>query len=252
MRRRNPDAPTVLKYLLIGVAAYFTTKKLFPKVAEVAQTAERRVETLIGYDIPYIGLNDNTIVQIPHAERFANEPMADREYAITRLGGVVVDPTLYPLTVAGFQAYLKDSSVNTEWASARELTTPNHPNIAAKYGYTVFLPPHVWWPKGAALALMQNRMREHLGKPIVIYNWWRPTEYNTDPVVGGAPRGDHPDADAVDLGFKSHADKNKALEIPQSLYSSEPELALTIGTYSSPSLHIGIQSDKGRRKYYNA
>lgn len=236
-----------LKYLIAGAATFLIARRLF---APTAERIERKIEKVVGVDIPFLGLDDTDLVTIPHPERFQNEPLADRAYAITRLGGRVVDPTKYPYSVRGFEAYLADSGVNTVWSSARELTTPNHPDIAARYGYTVFLPPQVWWPKGAALALMQNRMREHLGKPIPIYNWWRPTEYNV--VVGGAPRGDHPDADALDLGFASHADKDKAAEIPRGLYNSEPILALTIGTYTSPSLHIGIQSRNGRRTYHNA
>ena len=236
-----------LKYLLVGAATFLIARRIF---APTFDRVEHALEEIVDTDIPYVGLDDADIVKLPHPEIFQYEPMADRTYAITRLGGRVVDPTKYPYSVKGFEAYLADSGVNTTWASARELTTPNHRDIAARFGYTVFLPPHVWWPKGAALALMQNRMREHLGKPIPINNWWRPKEYNA--VVGGAPRGDHPDGDALDLSFNTQADSSRALEIPKSLYYTEPILALTIGTYTSPSLHIGIQSKNGRRTYQNA
>jgi hypothetical protein len=156
----------------------------------------------------------------------------------------------YPYTLAGFQQFLDASGVNRTWSSAWELAKPNHPEIAKKYGYTLFLPQQVWWPKAAALALLQNRLRELVGEPVVINNWWRPKGYNEDAGVGGAPNGDHPDGDALDLNFRSAASKWKACEYVYNLQQSEPSLKISLGIYGSGGvLHTGIQSDKGRRSW---
>jgi hypothetical protein len=181
---------------------------------------------------------------------FANEPMADRSYAIRRLGGKVVDPRSYPYTLDGFQAYLDAVGVNRQWSSARELTQPNHPSIAAKYGYRIFLPPQVWWQKGAAVALMQNRLRELVGGPIRIRNWWRPKGYNEDAVVGGAPTGDHPDGDGADFDFQSEGAKWKGCKYAFDMLNSEPRMGISLGIYSGPlSLHFGVNSRGGRRTW---
>jgi hypothetical protein len=182
--------------------------------------------------------------------RFQTEPVADRSYAIRTLGGVVVNPMQYPYTLEGFQAFLDASGVNRQWASARELTRPNHPEIASKYGYTLFLPARQWWPKGAALALLQNKLRSLVGEPIVIANWWRPKGYNEDPAIDGAPRGDHPDGDALDLVFRSQKSKWLACDWAFKLQQREPALALSLGVYNNGlTLHAGLQSANGLRTW---
>lgn len=180
--------------------------------------------------------------------RFKTEPMADRSYAIKRFGGKVVDASKYPYTLDGFQKFLDDSGVNRQWASAFELAKVNKPDVGARFGYTLFLPPQVWWPKAAALALMQNRIREKVGAPVVINNWWRPAGYNE--AVGGKTRGDHPDGDALDLNFRNPGEKWVGAKYVYDVMQSEPSLAVSLGIYSSETvLHTGLQSDKGKRTW---
>src|SRR5689334_11372900 len=71
--------------------------------------------------------------------------------AIALFGGHLPDLSRYAATVAGFSDYLRDAGVRA--VSAAELTTPHHPDIAARLGFQSFLPPKEWWPRGAALAL---------------------------------------------------------------------------------------------------
>jgi hypothetical protein len=183
----------------------------------------------------------------------ATSSQLDNAWAVERLGGKPVDPRGYPETVEGFQSFLDAVGVNRQWSSAVELTRPNHPNIAATFGYTIFLPKREKWLKGAALALAQNRLRELVGTPIRINNWWRPAGYNE--AVGGKTKGDHPDADALDLNFSSAADQKKAHDwVLANWYTAEPRLAISLGDYPSSRtvMHIGIQSRNGRRKWSNA
>lgn len=177
----------------------------------------------------------------------------ENAWAVERLGGKPVDPRNYPQTVAGFQSFLDAVGVNRAWSSVVELTRPNHPDIAASYGFSVFLPKKDKWLKGAALALAQNKLRQLVGAPIVINNWWRPPGYNE--AVGGRTGGDHPDADALDLNFQTVAQHNAAHDwILANWYNAEPRLAISLGKYpeSRTVMHLGIQSRNGRRTWSNA
>ena len=255
-RKRNGfDQTSIVLYALAGVAMFFVARKFMAGASTVggllnpAGTVQRDGVNYVSEeavrDIPF----DAAVIAAKNP-RFATESMADRAYAITRLGGKVVDPMAYPYTLAGFQQYLDASGVNRQFSSAWEMAKPNHPEIAKKYGYTLFLPYRIWWPKGAALALLQNRLRELVGEAIVINNWWRPKGYNEDPGVGGAPNGDHPDGDALDLNFRSAAAKWKACEYMYNLQQSEPTLKVSIGIYGSGGvLHTGLQSAKGKRSW---
>ena len=194
----------------------------------------------------------------PDPELIGTNPLAtpselETAWAVERLGGKPVDPRGYPQTVEGFQQFLDAVGVNRQWSSAYEMTRPNHPKIAATFGFSTFLPVKEKWLKGAALALAQNKLRQVVNAPIVINNWWRPPGYNE--AVGGKARGDHPDADAFDLNFKTGADHRIAHDwVMANWYTAEPRLAISLGAYpSSPTvMHLGIQSRNGRRKWSNA
>ena len=107
--------------------------------------------------------------------------------SIREFGGNRVNPMAYSDTTAGFQSYLTDCGVKT--VSARELILPNHPDIAARLGFHDFLPPRSWWPRGAALALLTQRIEFKTNSLVRVRNWWRPTAYNSDPAVGGQKPG---------------------------------------------------------------
>jgi hypothetical protein len=257
MRRRthnpNPSSTDYLWIALAAVGAFFVVRR----VMQGRQTAggllgpgEKKdgVTVYTEADLPQVDFNPQSVLS--RNPRFASERMADRAYAIQKFGGRVVDPSTYPYTLAGFQAFLDASGVNRQWSSARELAKMNKPAIGAKYGYTLFLPPQVWWPKAAALALLQNRLREMLGEPVVINNWWRPKGYNEDAGVGGAPKGDHPDGDALDLNLRSEGSKWRAVDYLYKLQQAEPALAVSLGVYSSAgTIHAGLQSANGKRTW---
>jgi hypothetical protein len=235
-----------LTYLLVGAAALFIVKRLTSR--NTPEGGDSDLSYASAEEVEKIPFSPDAIYKLN--PRFATEPKADRAYAIRKLGGKVVNPINYPYTLAGFQSFLSDSGVNRTWSSAYELAKANHPSIAAKYGYTLFLPPQVWWPKGAALGLLQNRLRELVGEGIVINNWWRPKGYNEDPGVGGAPKGDHPDGDALDLNFKSEASRWRGCKYVYDLMQSEPNLGISLGVYASAgTLHVGIQSAQGSRTW---
>ena len=97
---------------------------------------------------------------------------------------------------------------------------------------------------------MQNRLRELVGGPIRIRNWWRPKGYNEDAVVGGAPTGDHPDGDGADFDFQSEGAKWKGCKYAFDMLNSEPRMGISLGIYSGPlSLHFGVNSRGGRRTW---
>jgi hypothetical protein len=169
--------------------------------------------------------------------------------AIQELGGSVADPQRYPQTLAGFQAYLSASGVKALTAS--ELTRPNHPQIAARLGFTHFLPPRNWWPRGASLALLVQKIGTQAQGQIQVRNWWRPAAYNSNPVVGGAKNGDHPSANAFDIDYSSVNDRLRAESFLRALDRRCPWLGLSMGL-GAQTTHVGIVSPRGHREWHYA
>jgi len=166
---------------------------------------------------------------------------------ILLFGGSVVDPMTHNETIAAFGEYLDQSGVRH--FTARELCFPHRIEIAHKLGIYTFLPERLWWPRGAALALLADKIRDHLGEPVRCRNWYRPPEYNA--VVGGAKRSDHLTAHAFDLDYRSGSARTKAADLLDELDRDYPWLALSIGT-GAAFHHVGIMSPMGRRRWaYN-
>lgn len=179
-------------------------------------------------------------------------PATDRvsaglERAIRHFDGHVVDPARYPHTQDGFQRYLTDSGVKA--FSAVELTRPHHPDVARQFGYTNFLPSQAWWPRGAALALLAEKLRAEAGTPVTVRNWWRPAEYNRHPRVGGARSSDHLTAHSLDLDYPTAAAQRRAEKYLLALDEKEPWLALSLGL-GARTTHIGLQSPAGHRTWF--
>lgn len=169
--------------------------------------------------------------------------------SIQALGGTATDPGAFPETVGGFQQYLSASGVRA--VTAAELTRPNHPDIAARLGFAVFLPPKSWWPRGAALAMLAQRIRETAGGPVWIRNWWRPAAYNADPGVGGAKQGDHPTANALDLDYGTAGSRMQAELFLRRLAQQNPWMQLSFG-FGAQTTHVGLASPRGHREWHYA
>jgi hypothetical protein len=167
--------------------------------------------------------------------------------AISTLRGNPVDPGAFPLSVDGFSRYLR--AVGVRSVSAADLTTPNHPGIAARLGFSAFLPDRQWWPRGAALALIAQKVRDITGERVHVRNWWRPQSYNLDPAVGGAPNGDHPTANAIDLDFLTRGARVRAESWLRSLDRANSWLGMSLGL-GDRTAHIGIGSPRGRREWH--
>ena len=169
--------------------------------------------------------------------------------AIALFGGRVVTASGFANTVEGFGQYL--TAVGVRRIGAAELTRPNHPDVAERLGFHEFLPPREWWARGAALALMTERLERATGERIYIRNWWRPAAYNRDPRVAGAKNGDHPTANAFDLDFSSASARAKAERTLRAMEAHAPWLNLSLGL-GAHTAHVGIGSSKGRREWHYA
>jgi hypothetical protein len=169
--------------------------------------------------------------------------------AIEQFGGQTVDPTQFPNDLNGFQQYLNASGVRS--VDAHELTYPNHPDVAAKYGFAYFLPPQAWWPRGAALALLAQQLEHRVGETVSVRNWWRPPVYNRDPKVGGAEKGDHIGGFGMDLDYNSSQARRRAEQWLRGLANSQPWLRLSLGL-GDRTTHIGMLSPRGSREWHYA
>ena len=184
---------------------------------------------------------------IPLARALRDPGPFDR--AIEQFGGRIVDPVQFPNNVQGFQNYLASSGVRA--FDAGELTRPNHPVIAAKLGFSSFLPPQAWWPRGAALALLAQKIENLVGEPVEVRNWWRPQAYNRHPKVGGAERGDHLEGFALDLDYGTSEARRRAERWLRSLVATDGWLQLSLGL-GDRTTHIGILSPRGHREWHYA
>ena len=169
--------------------------------------------------------------------------------SIIELGGQLVKPHGFPETASGFQAFLSASGVKS--LTGRELIMPNHPDVAARFGFVHFLPPRSWWPRGASLALLVQHISARTGGPIHVRNWWRPPAYNSDPAVGGARNGDHPTANAFDVDYSSVGDRIHAEKTLRALGRRCPWMGLSLGL-GAQTTHIGIGSPRGHREWHYA
>jgi hypothetical protein len=194
-----------------------------------------------------------TLVVLGGSLCFAATPSPEKSetYArsIQQLGGTVANPSAFPETIAGFQQYLLASGVRV--LSAVEMTHPNHPEIAARLGFSNFLPAREWWPRGASLALLTQSMQAATQVTARLRNWWRPAAYNQDPAVGGAKGGDHPTANAFDLDFNSVADRMKAESFFRGVQQRFSWMNLSFG-FGAQTTHIGLGSPRGHREWHYA
>jgi len=164
--------------------------------------------------------------------------------AITTFGGSIVNPANYPVTPAGFQQYLDDSGV--QHFSATEMLTPHKPTVAGALGYDTFLPPHAWWKRGAALALVADELRRLVGEPVKMRNWWRPAAYNER--VDGAATSDHVTAHGVDLDYRSADSRRRAEARLRELFDTEEDLQFSLGL-GNQTTHVGILSPGRKRDW---
>lgn len=181
----------------------------------------------------------------------------DHAFLIRHFGGNPVNAYSFVDDETGFQEYL--DAVGVTYFDATEIVTPNNPEAAAACGYMILLPGQDEWEKIGALALFADRLRALVGEPVWMRNWWRPDCYNT--AVGGAPGGDHPDADAVDLDFLSASSRAIAQAHLCSEYwqqdivdtadiapdaDVDPRLNMSVGL-GGATIHLGVLSRNGRR-----
>lgn len=169
--------------------------------------------------------------------------MFDR--AIGHFNRLALDASFFDHDLDGFQNYLTSSGIR--YFSAREMTTPNHPAKARAAGYDTFLPERGWWLRGAALAALADVLRELVGEPVRMRNWWRPAAYNK--AVGGKPGSDHVTAHGVDLDYKSQASRRKAEARLREYHDEAPWLEMSLGL-GARTTHVGIGSPRGSREWH--
>ncbi len=211
--------------------------------------------------------NDNKAAGVCIPEEFDEDhPDGDElvseithEFLIDHLGGDPVDPFDFGPDLDSFQLYL--NAVGVQHVSAEEIVKPHNAGAAAGCGLSILLPGRDHWKKIGALALFTDELRDLVGEPVHLRNWWRPPCYNS--AVGGAAGGDHPPGDAVDLDFLSPTSRAMAQKHLCETYwqqdilkpseiapgsNVDPRLNMSVGL-GGVSIHLGVLSEKGRRKW---
>lgn len=174
------------------------------------------------------------------------EPRTDYERITQHFGKRVVRAAPYPETKQGFQQFLDATGIR--YTKAEELTRPNHPDIAARHGYTDFTPPKDLWERSAALAAIFDHVRSMVGAPITIRNAWRPAPYNAD--VGGSSGSDHIGNQAFDLDFGSAQEGRIAICEFLRIQREYPWMEMSLGVSDRHDMvHFGVLSEPGRRSW---
>jgi hypothetical protein len=199
--------------------------------------------------LPYALFGSVALLSAPNLSTLPPQPVDLFSRAVVQLDGIPVSPLSFPATNEGFDEYLKACGVSA--ISAVSLTTPNHPRIASRLGYSHFLPERKWWPRGAALALLAQQLQTVAAEPVAVRNWWRPPKYNSHPAVAGAKYGDHPTANAVDLDYQTVAGRMRAERWLRALDKNAPWLELSLGL-GPRTIHVGMGSPRGRREWHYA
>lgn len=168
------------------------------------------------------------------------------ERAIRHFGGKVVNTAYYTESVTGFEQYLRASGVRL--LTAEQMTRPHHPEVASALGYRNFLPRREWWPRGAALALLAEKIQRVTGEPLTLRNWWRPEAYNRDWRIEGAKKSDHLTAHSIDLDYPSAESRLRAERWLHTLSKEQRWLELSLGL-GPRTTHIGIHSPHGGREW---
>lgn len=185
----------------------------------------------------------------------------DHAFLIDHFGGdATVSAFDFVADIDGLQLYL--DAVGVQHVTAPDLVEPYNEAAAEMCGFDLLLPDQGEWEKAAALSLFTDVLTELVGEPIFMRNWWRPDCYNE--AVGGAPGGDHPDADAVDLDFASPTQRAVAQQFLCDTYwnadivtpdqilpgsNLDPRLNLSVGL-GGVTIHLGVLSGGGRRFWY--
>lgn len=108
-------------------------------------------------------------------------------------------------------------------------------------GAPLAIPPRPYWDRMVrTLRDVAEPLRVELGRPITIYNGYRPPDYNA--AVGGKPGSRHQWAEAIDMYPASGgatARRELAL-LAANLYRSGAVPSMGLGVYgtSSPSVHV--------------
>jgi hypothetical protein len=160
---------------------------------------------------------------------------------------------------ADFRWYISD--IGVRHFHPDELLIPEHPRhsrqkqiekIMARLGYKYLLPKPFMWPRLACVLLFADVLRGIAEKPIRIKYAWRPHDFNE--AIAGARQSDHIEGNALDLVFVSKQNLAKVKHIfLDPLYTSHAGdfLQLSIGEYGTRTLHVGLFSSKGKRRWNN-
>lgn len=154
-------------------------------------------------------------------------------------------------TLYEFGKYLAENKVG-KYFHLNELVTPNHKPIAKDLGYDVFVPPWIVWPQAVGLLFIADAIRDAIGNPVTLRNYWRPNTYNrrvssspTNP-NGSGINSDHPNGCSFDLDFASEVDREIASWMLLGMHRTNRLLEMSIGL-GGRSIHVGILSPKRSR-----
>lgn len=117
-------------------------------------------------------------------------------------------------------------------------------------GPSYAVPPRSYWPRMITTLQLVQRIRDDWGRPISVYNGYRPEDYNK--AVGGAKGSRHQWFEAVDL--LPQGDRDDFAQLVATYYVREGSAQnMGFGVYGKPGRVTGVHVDThGKRKWGEA
>ncbi len=258
--------------LLVEEDGKYQDKEVSPKpVEEIEDHYDPATKLDLSFSTP-----DNLPEDFINYGDTCEQAQGEREFnyyatKIEDLGGNSVNPYIndtYSDDIIGFDKYLDDSGI--KHFSAKEVAESGRASILKKCKMKNLLPPKGCWVRSAVLLLMAEKIRSHIGRPILVTSHYRNKCYNKglyEALDKKEVNSDHLLARSIDLSVNdSRIGKIEVRRKIQSYlcdnfwfdryynsifnyYPYEPNISAGFGT---TQIHLGLDSPKGKRAWsYN-
>lgn len=164
------------------------------------------------------------------------------------------DPKPKPLHVGvrgdpELEALLTELDDELRSAGVRDFSAAELTKMRKTPGPSYAVPPRSYWPRMIATMQLVQRIRDDWGKPIKVYNGYRPADYNA--AVGGKSGSRHQWNEAVDL--LPEGDRDDFAFLVATYYVREgAEQNMGFGVYGKPGRLTGVHVDTHRKRRWGS
>lgn len=133
------------------------------------------------------------------------------------------------------EALLADMNDDLAAVGVRNFKADELTRLRKTDGPAYAIPDRAFWPRLIRTALVVQGWRDEIGEPIVVYNGFRPTDYNR--AVGGGKYSAHQWAEALDTYVRGDKDRY-ALIAARAYVERGRALRMGLGVYTDLEVHV--------------